>query len=116
MPRSERPRSAAPGQPRSGTSPHPASLGRKPFGPLTTSGHDRLISGGQGDAYEFTGVLTGPTLTLSIVGDTANPTTSYLNGMQLEETLAPEPGTYAMMGLGFVLLALTWRTRRTAAA
>ena len=89
--------------------------GLQTFGPLLTTGNDRLISGGIGDAYqEFSGTLTSGTLTLSV---SANTLASILDGVQLRESpLAPEPSTDALMGLGLGLLVLVVRKRRSLAS
>ena len=82
---------------------------------LTTSGTDRDITRGIGDAYNtFTGTVgAGGTLTVTVA---TNGTTEYsiLNGLQLQETVVPEPATW-VGGLGLLGAAgLTLRQRRGA--
>ena len=62
---------------------------------LTTTGNDRNIFNGIGDAYNtYTGTVgAGGTLTVSV---TTNGTSEYgpLDGLQLEEVGVPEPATW----------------------
>lgn len=80
---------------------------------LTTSGDDRDISHGIGDAYNtYTGTIdSGGSLTVSV---TTNGLTQYgpLNGLQFEETVVPEPGTW--LGGALLLGGAAWTLRRRA--
>ena len=74
---------------------------------LTTSSTDRMLSGGQGDAYvEFTGtIVNNANNTMNfIVSDPSTPgytPGAYVNGIQLDLiTPTPEPSTIALAALG----------------
>jgi hypothetical protein len=78
---------------------------------LDTSAIDRDITNGIGDAYNtFTGTI-GASGEITIVlnpNTTVDPnnTNSALDGFQLSEVAAPEPGTYVLVGLGIVGLVV----------
>lgn len=81
----------------------------------STTGADRNINNGVGDAYQtFTGTVTGDTLTITAApndtfsGDNGGNT--EVNGFQLQ--IAPEPSTWATMLAGLGLLFGIARLRR----
>ena len=98
-----------------------SGLTAQDFGMAATSGMDRLISGGVGDAYqEFTGTLSAANTALTItLADPANhDNISLINGIQILESVPtiPEPSTYALLGLGLLLVGKTVRSRRSVKA
>jgi hypothetical protein len=80
------------------------------FQTANTTGADRDIAGGLGDAYQ---VFTGTTgAGGNFYFDVANTSNWHaLNGFQLELTAVPEPSTLALAGMGG-LIALGWLCRR----
>lgn len=77
---------------------------------LQTSGDDRKISSGVGVAYQvFTGTISSDSLDFSLVQNT-NQYFAF-NGAQLQ--VVPEPGTYALLGVGLLVIAVgTYRSRQ----
>ncbi len=79
---------------------------------VVTTGNDRDITQGQGDAYQIFSGTTSATGTIDF--EVAN-TSQYhaLNGLQLDVESVPEPGTYALVLSGAGAL-LGFRARRKA--
>ena len=88
-----------------------------------TTGIDRDISNGVGDAYQlFTGTVSGDTLTITVAPNDSNPNDingntlfTIVNGFQLQITAVPEPGTWVS---GAILMgtALLYFRRRISTA
>ena len=87
--------------------------GSQNFGSAETAATDRLISGGQGDAYqEFTGTLNATNTALTItLTDGAATNLTLINGIQILESV-PEPSTYVLLGLGLLFVVMTVRGHR----
>jgi hypothetical protein len=84
---------------------------------LTTTGVDRKISNGIGDAYNtFTGIVgaSGQIQVVLAPNTAVNPsnTNAAFNGFQILEAPVPEPSTYALMLGGLGLLAFVTLRRR----
>jgi PEP-CTERM motif len=85
---------------------------------LDTSAIDRDITNGIGDAYNtFTGTI-GASGQIQIVlapntAVNAQNGDAALNGFQLQETAAPEPSTYMLVGLGIAGLVVVTARRRS---
>lgn len=82
---------------------------------LFTTGEDRDISNGIGDAYNiFTGTV-GSSGQIQIVTSpftTDGSTNSEIEGFQLQESAVPEPGTYGLLGIGAGMLLLMNKRRQ----
>ena len=71
---------------------------------LTTTGTDRMISNGQGDAYQiFNGTISGDSFAITDFTE--------INGFQLEISTVPEPSTW-VMGAAMLALAVVVFLRR----
>ncbi len=76
-------------------------LGGNTGSTLVTTGTDRMISNGQGDAYQiFNGTISGDTFSITDFTE--------INGFQLEISTVPEPSTWVM---GTAMLALVGLVR-----
>ena len=81
-----------------------------------TSGTDRTIASGTEDAYdEFTGTISGGTLSIAATPNDSGQNTAIVNGFQLQLTpgseAVPEPSTWALMLAGVTALVVFSRRR-----